>query len=167
MAAHRHLRFSVRALLVGMTLLAVFLGGWIGYAKYKMRNLTELRDQGDIVIFRHETPKAMQSVGIEKFPPLTSSPTVELYVTPKGANALIGDSDELIPMAIAQERILEKATRARSNGAKDIQLILLDGFDPAWMSFAQSNSMNVIGDTRDRYLKRLKANRESGENINP
>jgi hypothetical protein len=153
--------------MIALALLAAALGGWIGYAKYKMKNLTELRQQGEIVIIRHQTPNVMQSVGIEKFSPLTSVPTVELYVTPKGANALIGDGEELVPVATAQERILEKATEARNNEAKDIQLILLDGFDPAWMRFAKSNSMNVVGDTRDRYLKRLKANRESGANINP
>jgi hypothetical protein len=167
MASHIRLRFSVKKLLTAVTLLALVLGGWIGYANYKIKNLTELRQEGEIVIIRDETSKALQSVGIEQARPFFSVPTVELYVTPKGANALIGDSEELIPNATAQKIILKKAMEARRNGAKDIQLILIDDFDSEWMKFGSENSMSVIGENRERYLKRLKANRDSGANINP
>jgi hypothetical protein len=160
-------RFSVKTLMIAWTLLAAGIGGWIAYAEYKMKNLTKLRQQGEIVIIRNETPKLLQSVGINELSPLSSVPTVELYVTPKGPNALIGDSEELIPKATAQKYILDKATKARNNGAKDIQLILVDSFDPEWMEFASENSMSIVGESRERYLKRLKANRESGANINP
>jgi hypothetical protein len=153
--------------MIAFTLLAVGIGGWFAYAEYKIKNLTKLRQQGEIVIIRDGTPKSLQSVGIKQFGTLSSVPTVELYVTPKGANASIGESEELIPKAAAQNYILDEATKARSNGAKDIQLILIDGFDPEWMDFASKNAMSVIGESRERYLKRLKANRESGANINP
>jgi hypothetical protein len=167
MARHIRLRFSVKKLLAVATLLALALGGWIGYANYKINNLTSLRQEGEIVIIRDETPKALQSVGITQAKPFSSVATIELYVTPKGANASIGNSEEVMPRAAAQQYILEKATTARRNGATDIQLILIDGMDPEWVTFANENSMSVIGETRERYLKRLKANQKSGENINP
>jgi hypothetical protein len=161
------LKFSIKALLAAMTLLAVGLGGWLAYTNYKIKKLTELRHQDAIVIIRKETPGALQSLGIEQLPPFSSVPTVELYVTPKGASATIGNSEELLPNAVAQKYILEQATEARNNGAQDIQLILVDTFDPEWANFAQKNSMSVIGDTKERYQARLKANQESGANINP
>ena len=96
-----------------------------------------------------------------------SVPTVELYVTPRGADALIGSSEQLTCKANAQKYLQEKAMEARSYGAEDIQLILIDSFDSEWMKFASDNSMSAIGDSKQRYMARLKANQESGANINP
>jgi hypothetical protein len=160
-------RFSIKALLVVVTFLAVGLGGWIAYSNYKIQNLTGLREQSAIVIVRDQTPKALKSLGIKQLRPLSSVATVELYVTPKGANASIGDSEATMSVAAAQNIILEQATTARENGANDIQLILIDGSDAEWMRFARENSMSVIGESKPRYMARLKANRESGANINP
>ena len=61
-------RFSVKALLVAMSLLAIGLGGWISYANYKLHKLTALRDEGAIVIIRDRTPKALQSIGVTSEP---------------------------------------------------------------------------------------------------
>jgi hypothetical protein len=160
-------RFSIKALLVVVTLLAVGLGGWIAYSNYKIHNLTGLRKQSAIVIVRDQTPKALKSLGIKQLRPFSSVATVELYVAPKGANASIGDSEAVMPVAAAQKIILEQATAARENGATDIQLILIDDSDADWMKFARENSMSVVGESKPRYMARLKANRESGANINP
>jgi hypothetical protein len=121
-----------------------------------------------IVIIRDRTPKVLQAIGIKQLHPFYSVPTVELYVTPMGADALIGNSDQLTSKAAAQKYLFEKATEARSYGAEDIQLILIDSnFDSEWMRFASEHSMSAIGDKKQRYMARLKANQESGANINP
>jgi hypothetical protein len=109
----------------------------------------------------------LKSLGIKHVPPFSSVATVELYVTPKGANASIGDSEELMPVAAAQRTILEQATAARENGANDIQLILIDSSPPEWMEFATQHSLSGIGDSKKRYITRLKANQKSGANTNP
>jgi len=161
------LRFSIKTLMVAVTLLAVGFGGWIAYSNYKIRKLTDLRQQGAIVIIRDRTPRVLQAVGIKQLHPFYSVPTVELYVTPRGADASIGNSDQLTSNSVAQKNLLELATLARSYGAKDIQLILICTFDSEWMKFASENSMSAIGDNKQRYLARLKTNQESGANINP
>jgi hypothetical protein len=160
-------RFSLKALFTLIAVVAVAFGGWIGYSRYKIRRLVELREQGVIVILRDRTPTFLQSVGLKNMSPFFDVPTVELYVTPKGTDALVGNSDTLKSNAIAKEEILRQAAVARSYGAKDLQLILIGDFSPEWMAFAQENSYSIIGDSKQRYLKRLKANQESGANINP
>lgn len=161
------LRFSIKNLMAAVTLLAVGLGGWIAYSNYKVQRLTELRQQGAIVIIRNRTPRVLQAIGIKQLHPFYSVPTVELYVTPRGADALIGNSEQLRSKAVTQKYLLEKAMAARSYGAEDIHLILIDSFDSEWMKFASENSMSAIGDNKQRYTARLKANQESGANINP
>lgn len=161
------LRFSIRALLGSVALLAISLGGWIAYSNYQLKELTELREQGAIVIIRDRTPEALRTIGIKHLSPFYSVPTVELYVTPRGMDALVGNSDKPISKAEAQDYILRKAAVARSYGATDIQLITLDSFDPEWVQFALENSMSSIGEKRKRYLARLEANQKSGANINP
>ena len=150
-----------------VTLTAVGLGGWIVYSNYKIHKLIELRQQGAIVIIRDETPQWLESIGIERLSPFSSVPTVELYVTPMGTDALVGDSETLKSNAVAQRLILEQASTATAYGAEDIQLILVDNFDSEWMTFANDNSLSAIGESKQRYTARLKANRESGANINP
>jgi hypothetical protein len=161
------LRFSIRTLLAVVTALAVGLGGWIGYSKDKLNKLAAMRQEGAIVIVRNGTPKWLRSIGVEQLSPFYSVSTVELYVTPMGDEALVGNSDKLISKEEAKSCILEQAAEARSYGSKDIQLILIDDFNAEWMEFAAANSMAVIGDRRPRYLARLAANQESGANINP
>lgn len=134
---------------------------------YNIHNLTGLRKDGAIVIMREQPPKARESLGVEPLRPFSSVVTVELYVTPKGANASIGDSEAVMPVAVAQKHLVEKAAEARSYGAEDIQLGIIGGVDRDWMKFGIDNSMSVIGDSKPRYLAQLKANRESGANINP
>jgi hypothetical protein len=73
----------------------------------------------------------------------------------------------LTSKAFAQKYLREKAKEARSYGAEDIQLGLLDSFDREWADFAFENSMSPIGDSKQRYMARLKANQESGANFNP
>jgi hypothetical protein len=160
-------RFSLRVLIASVTILAVGLGGWIAYSKHRMQNLIELRQQGAIVIVRDRTPQALQAVGISELSPFFDVPTVELYVTPVGNDAFIGNSDTLMSSDIAQKTIIEQASIARSYGAEDLQLILIDSFDPKWMTFGEDNSLSVIGDSKQRYMKRLEANQKSGANINP
>ncbi len=153
--------------MAAVTLVAVGLGGWIAYSNYKIQKLIELRQQGAIVIIRDRTPSVLRAIGIKQLHPLYSVPTVELSVTPRGADALLGNSDQLTSSAVAQRYLLEKATLARNYGAKDIQLILIGSFDSKWMKFASENSMSPIGDSKQRYMARLKTNQESGANINP
>ncbi|MEX0643476.1 MAG: hypothetical protein WD468_12285 [Pirellulales bacterium] len=161
-------RFSIKALMAAVTLLAVGLGGWIAYSNYRIHKLTGLLEEGAIVIIRDRTPKALQSIGIKQLSPFYSVATIELYVTPRGADALIGNSEQLTSNDVAQRYLVEKATLARSYGAKDIQLILIDSsFDSEWMKFASENAMSAIGDSKQRYMARLKANQESGANTNP
>ena len=94
-------------------------------------------------------------------------PTVELYVTPAGDNARVGDSESITTNALAQDLILKQANVARSNGAEDIQLIIVGKPEMEWFLFAQENSMAAIGETAERYAARLKANLETGVNIDP
>jgi len=126
-----------------------------------------LREQGAIVIVRDGTPQALQAVGIDHLSPFFDVPTVELYVTPVGGNASVGVSDTMTSRSDAQKTILAQIATARDYGADDIQLILIDSFDAQWMVFAQDNSLSTISDGKQRYLKRLRANQESGANINP
>jgi hypothetical protein len=160
-------RFSIRALIASLTIVAVGLGGWIAYSKHRIQGLFELRQQGAIVIVRDRTPQALQAIGISQLSPFFDVPTVELYVTPLGSDALVGNSETLTSSDIAQKTILEQASSARHYGAKDVQLILIDSFDPKWFAFAEDNSLTTIGDSKQRYMERLKANQESGANINP
>jgi hypothetical protein len=160
-------RFSIRALFASVTILAVSLGAWIAYSKHRIQGLIELRQQGAIVIVRDRTPQALQAVGLSELSPFFDVPTVEFYITPVGNDAFVGNSDTLTSRDLAQKTILEQASIARSYGAEDLQLILIDSFDPKWMTFGEENSLSVIGETKQRYMKRLKANQESGANINP
>src|SRR5262249_27078301 len=82
-------------------------------------------------------------------------------------NALIGASDRPVPLADAQKYVLGKAAEARTNGARDVQLILIDNAPREWMEFASQNSLTVVMENRQRYLARLRANQQSGANINP
>jgi hypothetical protein len=161
------LRFSLKTLFALVTIAAVCFGGWIEYSRYKIRKLVALRQQGVIVIVRDRTPKLLRSVGITNLSPFFDVPTVELYVTPKGADALVGNSETLLSDASARQRLLEQAAIARSYGAADIQLIQVDGSSPEWSAFADENSLLRIGESNERYKKRLKANQETGANINP
>lgn len=160
-------RFSLKTLIASVTLLAVGIGGWISYSNYKIQRLRELRQQGAIVILRDRTPSVLQAIGIKQLPPFYSVPTVELYVTPRGAGASIGNSQQVTSKAVAQKCLQEIAMEARSYGAEDIQLIVIDSFESEWIKFASENSMSAIGDSQQRYLARLKANQDSGANINP
>ena len=160
-------RFSTRTLIACVTILAVVLGGWIAYSKYNIQKLLELRQQGAIVIIRDRTPQTLQRLGLQQLSPFFDVPTIELYITPIGDEASVGDSDQLISRVNAQEKILVQLATARSYGAEDIQLILVDKFDHEWMKFAEENSLATIGETKQRYVKRLRANQESGANINP
>ncbi|HVT26516.1 MAG TPA: hypothetical protein VHE81_00725 [Lacipirellulaceae bacterium] len=160
-------RFSLKALLAAMALLAIGLGVWISYANYKLHMLTALRKEGAIVIIRDRTPKALQSIGVKQLSPFCSVPTIEFYVTPRGSDALIGNSDKPMSKADAQEYLLAKEAEARTYGATDVQLVVIDSFDSEWMKFAIQHSMSAIGDSKQRYSARLKANQESGANINP
>jgi hypothetical protein len=161
------LRFSIKALLAAVAMVAIGLGGWIGYSTYKLRRLIQLRDEGAIVIIRDRTPRAFRAVGIEQLYPFYSVPTVELYVTPRGADAVVGNNDQLMSKEAAKKCLLQKASDARSYGAEDIQLITIDSFDFEWTDFAREHSIKSIGDNKARYIARLKANQESGANINP
>jgi len=161
------LRFTVRTLLAVVTLVAVCLGGWISYENHKIHNLEKLRQQGAIVIVRDGTPQWLRSLGIERLVPFYSVPTVELYVTPKGNDAIVGNSGTLTSKSVAQKLILDQASTARANGANDIQLIIVDDFDREWSKFASDNSLASIGESKQRYAAWLKANLESGANINP
>ena len=163
----RRPRISLRTLLSIVTLLAVGLGGWIVYGNYRIHKLTELRQEGVIVIVRDGTPEVLRSIGISNLSPFRSVPTIELYVTPKANGALLGNSEELKSKSDAQKYLLEKAEVARSYGAEDLLLILIDSFDPVWMKFGSDNSMSIISDSAQRYIARLKANQETGANINP
>lgn len=164
----RRFRFSIRFLLAIVTLLALILGGWIAYSNYEIHQLTNLRQQGAIVIIRDRTPGWLRTIGINHLHPFFSVPTVELYVTPQSTSTLIGNSDEPISTAAAQKEILKMAAEARSCGATDVQLILLDNFDGEWARFATTaNSMSIIGDSTQRYSARLKANQDTGANFNP
>jgi hypothetical protein len=165
--SRRRLRFSVKSLFIVVTLLCVGLGGWITFSNYKLRRLTKLRAEGAIVIFRDRTPRPLQAIGITHLHPFYSIPTVELYVTPQGSESVVGNNEVLVPNETARRRIIEMASEARSCGANDIHLITLDGFDPEWFRFANENSLTVIGESKNRYLARLKANQEPGANINP
>lgn len=159
--------FSLKGLFAFVTLVAVILGAWIGYSRFKVKKLTELRQQGAIIILRDRTPQLLQSIGIRELSPFFDVPTVELYVTPNGGNAFVGDSETVTTNAQAKEQLLQQATVARSYGAEDIQLILVDGSTPEWRTFAKENGFKTIGERKQRYMKRLAANRESGANINP
>lgn len=161
------LRFSIKTLMAVVTFVALSLGGWIAWSKYKLQQLTVLRQQGTIIIIRDRTPRALQAIGIKQLHPFYSVPTVELYVTPKGADALVGNSEQVISNADARNNLLHQAAIARGYGATDIQLILIDSFDGEWTNFAFANSMALIGDSKQRYMARLKANQETGANINP
>lgn len=163
----KRLRFSIRALLGTMALVALVLGGWVAYSHHKLHKLTELREDGAIVIIRDGTPEVLQSIGLKKLSPFCSVPTVELYVTPLGTDALVGNTDKPMSRKSAEEYIRGKAIEARNYGANDIQLILIDKFDTEWMKFAEDNRLAAIGDTKQRYMARLKANQETGANINP
>ena len=163
---HHRFRFSIKTLIACLTILAVGLGGWISYSKHRIQGLLKLREQGAIVIIRDRTPEALQSVGIANLSPFFDVPTVELYVTAMQDDALVGSSDVLVSRATAQSQILEQVATAKSYGAQDIQLILVDSFDPQWMAFAEEHSLSTIGESKQRYMKRLHANQESGANIN-
>ena len=164
----RRPRFSMKALLAVVTIAVVGLGGWIAYSKYKLRELQKLRTDGAIVILRDQTPQALQSIGIRQLSPFYEVPTVELYVTSVGDQAYLGDSETAMPVAEAKERIAEQAATARSYGANDIQLIFIGQLTGReWMVFAEENRLTVISENKNRYLERLRANRESGANIDP
>lgn len=109
----------------------------------------------------------LQKMGIKQLYPFYAVATVELHIAPRGDDALIENSGQLSSKAVAQKYVVETAREVRNYGATDIQLILIDSFDSEWMRFASENSLSVIGDTRQRYITRLKANQESGANINP
>jgi hypothetical protein len=96
-----------------------------------------------------------------------SVPTVELYVAPRSAGALVGNSEKLTSEKLAKQRILEMATEASNYGAIDVQLVLVDNFALEWAKFGADNSMPPISDSKERYLTRLKANQDSGKNVNP
>ncbi len=161
------IKFSVRTLMAIITLVAVCLASWIAFEKHKLRNLEELKQQGAIVILRNGTPQWLREIGVDRLSPFCSAPTVELYVTPKGNDAIVGNSESLTTKAIAQKLILDQASTARTNGAEHIQLIIVDSFDRDWSMFASDNSLAIIGESSERYVARLKANLESGANINP
>ncbi len=161
------IRFSLKSLLVFVTLSAVVFGTWIAYSNFKIRKLVELRQQGVIVILRDGTPHWLKSIGIKRLSPFSRVPTVELYVTPMGSDAIVGNSENLTSNVIAQELIMEQVSTARAHGAEDIQLILVGSFSPEWMAFANDNSLSSIGDSKQRYAARLKANQKTGANINP
>jgi hypothetical protein len=165
----RRLRFSIKTLIACITIVAMSLGGWIAFSKFQIQKLEELRDQGVIVIVRDRTPQAFQSVGIKRLSPFFDVPTIELYVTPLGNDAKVGNSDELVSNSDAEELILSQAALARSYGAEDIQLGLVDigSFDHGWRMFATENSLLTVSESKERYAKRLRANQESGANINP
>lgn len=169
MSKHRQsrFRFSFRTLIACITILTVGLGGWISYSRYNIQKLLELRQQGAIVIIRDRTPQILKRFGIQQLSPFFDVPTIELYITAVGDEAKVGDSDHLISRGNAEERILEQATTARSYSAEDIHLCLVDNFDVKWGIFAQRNSFLCISESKQRYLKRLRANQESGANINP
>jgi hypothetical protein len=161
-------RFSLKALFALVTIIAIVLGGWIGYSRYKVRKLVELRQQGAIVILRDRTPSFLQSIGLKNMSPFFDVPTVELYVNPKGSEASVGNTENLISNTDAQVQLLRQASIARNYGAEDIQLILLtDESVPDWSAFAKENSFSTIRENPERYRKRLEANQESGGNINP
>lgn len=160
-------RFSLKALVTFIAILAFTFSSWIVYSKYRIQRLIELRQQGAIVIIRNQTPQAFQAVGLGHLSPFYDVPTVELYVTPSGDTAKLGNVEAPVPKTDAEKAILEQASIARSYGAKDVQLIMIDSFDPGWMGFAEDNGLSSIGDSKERYLKRLKANQETGANINP
>lgn len=92
---------------------------------------------------------------------------MELYVTPRGNEAMVGNSQSSTSKAAAKKLILDQASTARANGADDIQLIIVDSFGREWSTFANNNSLACIGENKQRYAARLKANLESGANINP
>jgi hypothetical protein len=160
-------RFSLKALLAFITLVSLGIGGWKAYSLFRIKKLEELRQQGVIVILRDRTPQALQSIGLKQLSPFFDVPTIELYVTPLGADAQVGDSQSVVPNSTAEQSILEQARIARSYGAKDLQLGILGEWDNSWGEFAFKNSLSPIGDSRECYLKRLRANQESGANINP
>lgn len=160
-------RFSTKSLIACVTILAAVLGGWIIYSKYNIQKLLDLRQQGAIVIIRDRTPLSLQKLGIQHLSPFFDVPTIELYITAREDEAMVGDSDLLIPRVNAEEKILEQVATARRYGAEDIQLILIDNFDQKWMKFAEQNSLSTISESKPRYAKRLRANQESGANINP
>ena len=166
-AKPRRLRFTVRTLLVALTVFAICFGGWIGYENQKIRNLKELRNQGAIVILRDGTPQWLKSLGIRELRPFCTIPTVELYVTPIGIDTIVGSSKTKTSKLEAQALILKQSSTAKTNGATNIQLVVVDNFDPEWGAFAMKNSLKFIVETKQRYLKRLEANLESGANINP
>lgn len=160
-------RFSIKVLLAVMAVVAVGFGNWIAYSNAKLASLDRLRDQGAIVIIRNKTPKVFQAIGLKHLTPFFDVPTVELYVTPLGQEAMVGNVKARWKTADAKHMIISQVRDARSNGAKDVQLILIDSFDADWMTFADEMGMATIGDSKERYEKRLKANQETGANINP
>lgn len=160
-------RFSIKVLIAVIAVIAVGFGNWIAYSNAKFARLYDLRDKGAIVIIRNDTPKVFQAIGLKHLTPFFDVPTVELYVTPIGQEAMVGNIKALWKTADAKDMILDQASVARSNGAKDVQLILIDDFDADWMMFAEEHEMASIGDSKERYEKRLKANQETGANINP
>jgi hypothetical protein len=161
------LRFSTRILLLSVTTVALALGGWIAYSKHRLNQLAGMRREGAIVIVRNGTPPWLQSIGVKQLSPFYSVSTVELYVTPMGSEAVIGVSDRPLPRDEAKSRLLDQANEARGYGSKDIQLISLGDLDRDWMAFAESNSLTVVSDSKERYLKRLAANQETGADVNP
>jgi hypothetical protein len=160
-------RFSIRAAMALLTVVAVGLASWIFYSKHRMQKLVGLRDQGVIIIVRDRTPQLLQYIGIRELSPFFDVPTVELYVTPVGEDAYVGNSNALVSREEAEGSILQQASTARSYGADDLQLILIDNFDSKWMGFGDQHSLSVIEDGKERYAKRLRANQENGANLNP
>ena len=161
------LRVSLRILIAAVTIVALGLGCWIAYANHKMRQLVSMRQSGAIVVFRDGTPNALKSIGIVNLSPFLEVPNVELYVMPLGDSAVVGNSDVSVPVDVAKHVIRDQASTARSLGAKDVQLIQIDRYDPAWQTFADENSLTTINESKPRYLKRLNANQETGANTNP
>ena len=160
-------RFTIRTLLVIVTLFSACLGGWIGYQNQRIRTIEQLRNHGAIVILRDKSPWWLSSIGVKTLRPFTAVATVELYVTPMGANARIGNGETMTPNARAQDMILRQADVARSNGAKDIHLGIIGEPAMEWFLFAQDNSMKAIVESAERYAARLEANIKNGANINP
>ena len=171
-ARAKYLRFSLRSLFIGLTVVAVAFGAWVVKSQMRVRALESLRDQGTIVRLRHNPPKWLKPLIRVGTGPLFVEPfVIELYVTPVPGGARLGDSDEVLSTEDAKLRLLEQQAEAERLGAKDIQLgVIGDSSEPDffdWLRFGTDNRMPPISEGFTRYTLRLAANRENGANINP
>ncbi len=167
----RHFRFSLKSLLLLVTLVAFALGAWIVSSQSRIREIESLRDQGTIVRLVCNPPSILQSIGLKNTWPLFVEPfVIELYVSPVEGGARLGDDDTVFSKEDAFARLLEQKAEASRMGASDIQLAIVmgPGRPPMeWLRFGTDNFGVSVCENESRYLLRLAANRENGANINP